>query len=809
MSLLAVQNQPSTLYGSGASLGATSIVLTDFNGIDGTPLTMANFGTIGYLTMEPGSSTQEEQVSFSGVTTNANGTVTLTGIHTVLFISPYTSTSGLAKSHAGATRVVVSNTSAFYSTFANKLDDETISGNWTFTNKLAVGAVTSSDVGDAATVQYVNDTAIAGAPNASTTIKGIVQEATAAQFIAATAVGSTGARLFTNPSVVAAQIQSGSWIYAVEDGTGGDDTYTASFTPVLTVIPDGTFLFVKLTIANTGACTFNPNSLGAGAIKKYAAGVLADMETGDIVANMPVLLLKQSSNWIMMNPLGSTSTLAVINAVNAFFTAPVAQGLQTAFTSGESITAGDVVGITSNNTVKRFAPTAIPTTGVDTFTSATLAEDDVPYGVTTTHLVMSNTFHANVTAINDSAGTLVALAHIIPVTQSTGAIGTIIKTPSSYSSITTPTITGAVLVSSTKFMAVASKVNDIEMNVIDTTAAVGTPVVVDTTACDTPSPIFISTSHALCIYKDTSNSNILFAKYTLSGNNLTVATTGTVATLATDTFTFKGAFLLNAATGTILLVVDNTTQATAQCAIATYNTGSSTFSVGSWFSLPSSQRLSTTTTDMAVCAVLSTTQAIIMCPTSTTAGVVLLVTNTAGTLTYGTVQAMATRGASQEYSLTGVNAQCAYSTSMNGTTATIRLWELASGSADIAIRTSTTTTKTAANGTNTVGFGTAAWQLNPTRMGFDSFDGASHDFVTGTGLLTNPLPIGIAQTTVAISTSLNVMTDGYTGNLSGLTAGTQYYPDIGGQLTSDSSGSPPKVLIAKNATFGIVGLSNL
>jgi hypothetical protein len=128
-----VQAQSFSLAGAGAILGATSITLKSFAGIDGTPLTMTDFGTQGEMTLEPGNGTLEESIIFTGVVQNANGTATLTGVSTVLFIDPYTTASGLAKTHAGSTEAVISNTSKFYSDFANKYNDETISNEWIFT----------------------------------------------------------------------------------------------------------------------------------------------------------------------------------------------------------------------------------------------------------------------------------------------------------------------------------------------------------------------------------------------------------------------------------------------------------------------------------------------------------------------------------------------------------------------------------------------------------------------------------------------------------------------------------------------------
>jgi len=127
------QLQAFTLAGAGATVGATSITLSSMTDIDGGALNMANdFGAIGYGTLEPGSGAQEEQISFTGLTNNANGTVTLTGVKTVDFMYPYTESSGLAKTHAGGTQFVISNTAGFYNKFVSKDNDETINGTITF-----------------------------------------------------------------------------------------------------------------------------------------------------------------------------------------------------------------------------------------------------------------------------------------------------------------------------------------------------------------------------------------------------------------------------------------------------------------------------------------------------------------------------------------------------------------------------------------------------------------------------------------------------------------------------------------------------
>lgn len=129
--------------------------------IDGNVLTMAGtFGTKGFGTLEPGNGTLEEQISFTGLTNNTNGTTTLTGVSSVTFTYPYTETSGLLKTHAGSTTFVISNTSGFYNELTSKDDDETVAGLWTFEQfPLKDGTLTPTSDDQFATKKYVDDTA--------------------------------------------------------------------------------------------------------------------------------------------------------------------------------------------------------------------------------------------------------------------------------------------------------------------------------------------------------------------------------------------------------------------------------------------------------------------------------------------------------------------------------------------------------------------------------------------------------------------------------------------------------------------------
>lgn len=126
-----VQAQRFRLSGSGVSSTATSLSLQSFK-VNGVALAMTDFGTLGYLVLEPGTS-REETVSFTGVTQNGDGTATLTGLTRGLgFKAPYTADSANQRAHGGGSIAILSDPAAWYDGFLNKNNDETIEGAYTF-----------------------------------------------------------------------------------------------------------------------------------------------------------------------------------------------------------------------------------------------------------------------------------------------------------------------------------------------------------------------------------------------------------------------------------------------------------------------------------------------------------------------------------------------------------------------------------------------------------------------------------------------------------------------------------------------------
>ena len=141
MALSYTQSPTTYLSGSGVIIGATTVSVTSFVDIYGNVLTMASFGAKGYATLEPDTS-NEEAFTFTAIAANANGTYSLSGVSSALAQTPYTETSGLIRQHAGGTKMVITDNVAFWNNFANKANNETVTGTWTF--NIAPAALSST-----------------------------------------------------------------------------------------------------------------------------------------------------------------------------------------------------------------------------------------------------------------------------------------------------------------------------------------------------------------------------------------------------------------------------------------------------------------------------------------------------------------------------------------------------------------------------------------------------------------------------------------------------------------------------------------
>lgn len=190
-SSLPLGGQTYYLSGAGITSTATTIQLTYLETPDGTPITMSEIGTIGYGVLEPQTTSKVEDISFTGITQNSNGSATLTGVtRGVEFYYPYAGNVNLQKAHAGGAQFIISNTAQFY------YNEFSMQNN----SNVFVWPTASSSP---ATKGYVDFVGSGGANIIPATFiaQGVSQLATAAQAAAGTVTGSTGFNLVLPSSI--------------------------------------------------------------------------------------------------------------------------------------------------------------------------------------------------------------------------------------------------------------------------------------------------------------------------------------------------------------------------------------------------------------------------------------------------------------------------------------------------------------------------------------------------------------------------------------------------------------------------------
>lgn len=292
-----------TLQGAGVVVGATTAIVSELFDIDGNSLTMTDFGTTGFGTMQPNVAGFEEGFQFTGITKNGNGTDTITGISHTLSKSPYTATSGLNIAHPGGSRLVLSNNPGLYNKQAFKDNDQTWTGRQIFpsddVNNAGIVADTDTVMATAfVTLGQLSRTVVSGASNASTTVKGIVQLPTQAQVDARTAAGSTGALLALTPDKNRTVL--------AHDGlssTGSANAYVLTVVPAETAYVQNQSYNFKANFANTGSCTLNVSGLGAKTLKTPGGFALV---TGDIFSGQIVACYYDGTDMIVTSVLGQT-----------------------------------------------------------------------------------------------------------------------------------------------------------------------------------------------------------------------------------------------------------------------------------------------------------------------------------------------------------------------------------------------------------------------------------------------------------------------------------------------------------------------
>lgn len=305
-----VMSGQSYTLGSSISSTQTTVILSAFKvPVTETNITMASMNTdIAFGTLAPGTSSAE-LISFTGVTQNADGTATLTGVTRGLDKQyPYTESSAFKQPHAGQTIFILSDAPQVFDQYATRTSDETITGKYTFPAGGSANAPVSSTSYSAPTdnleyvsKQYVDGVAVSGAPDANTTTKGIVEEATQAEVDAKTATGGTGAKLFQNLST-----QRSTLLSDYKADTGAANAYVITPVPAISAYTAGQIFSFKAANANTTTSTLNVNGLGVKTIKKL--GGISDLASGDIAANQVVVVEYDGTNFQMQSPIANLTT---------------------------------------------------------------------------------------------------------------------------------------------------------------------------------------------------------------------------------------------------------------------------------------------------------------------------------------------------------------------------------------------------------------------------------------------------------------------------------------------------------------------
>jgi hypothetical protein len=281
--------------------------------LDGETVTTADFAAlgVGYLTIDPQSSQRVERVSFTTVDSAGIG---FTGITRGLFNKGGGGASTVnAHYHPVGSPVIIAfgadEFADFLSVFVTTSASPTVAGIWTFTNpnypRMDVSVPFPTDPEQLVTKDYADSLTFAGAPDASTSAKGIIQIPTQAEVDGKTATGSTGALLVTTPDTQRSTLLSD---YTVD--TGAADAYVIDPTPPISAYITGQQFTFKATNTNTTTSTLNVSSFGPKTIKKQDGAT--NLAPGDIQLGQIITVEYDGTNFQMLNPSGSiASTLAL------------------------------------------------------------------------------------------------------------------------------------------------------------------------------------------------------------------------------------------------------------------------------------------------------------------------------------------------------------------------------------------------------------------------------------------------------------------------------------------------------------------
>jgi microcystin-dependent protein len=281
---------------------ATTFTINRLVDLYGNVLAMADFADIGYVTIDPGLST-EEIVSFTAFTVNDNGSVTFTGVTRALKGQSDYGTGGTASGHSGGAIVVVSNNPQIYE----------------------------------AILDYIDSVAIAGGADASLTGKGFLEVATETEIDNDEDFGSTGAYVAVTPVKLALskyglRLPTASGKIFLDAMTGTIHMYGAPTVPTGFLACDGTAYnnddYPALAVAirnHHGQNTGTTATADAGT--DFLTAVSHGLDNGDILfftttttlpagisANTPYYVINKTTNTFQISTSSGGSNVDITDA---------------------------------------------------------------------------------------------------------------------------------------------------------------------------------------------------------------------------------------------------------------------------------------------------------------------------------------------------------------------------------------------------------------------------------------------------------------------------------------------------------------
>lgn len=664
------------------------------------------------------------------------------------------------------------------------------------------------------TVKYADDLALNGSPDASEATKGLFEAADSTEMAAGDDAGTTTAPLAVRPSKLAEVIQKGSYLYAVEDGSGADDAYVAALTPAIVAGTAGANYVVKLTVANAGACTLNLG-FGAVAIKKWIAGALTDLETNDIAANYTGIFHYDGTYFVLLATSAGQLTQAQITTLianSAYFTAPYNQPVRRSVTAGEDLTAGESVSVSSSGAVL---------TNMTGFSSSSSNTDATGASVSNSAAIQATvgvengaSSYAIVTGQYTNNVDILQVTYSVTTGLFTSSTARTISTGDAGSKSTYPWMCSTQLASDKILLAYkfGSATYAIRAKILTPSSwTEGTEVTVASVGsgannidCIMP----VSATEAVILYTDAVG--LKYVRLTISGTTITVSTAGTVLADAdlSGVYTAKQF----GSSGTWLIVMQTTSTTRASYITAAYSAGvfssvsaksevsSTTIGAGNARTCESESLSSTKIMAVVNHASSGTVKAYLFTLSGSTATV------DAGTSALTGIVTTSTKGLS--LCKIGAKTFCVSAVKSSTGVQRFQLFKVKNSGASVELLGSVFDSAS----TGTTNFSGAAIKSSPYQLILAvenkpvSTDYVS--FITETMTTNYEQSIGIVETTTTAAGSVPIITSGTSDDVTGLTAGATYYTDVSGTMTSASlgiaTGAVRRVGVADSTTSLIV-----